>query len=264
MNILEQIISVKKAEVAKRKSLQPEYKLKQKHLFHKNLFSLMQNLKTGNSGGIIAEFKRRSPSKGMINKNADVLKTTMDYTKYGASGLSILTDSFFFGGHSSDLEMARFNRVPILRKDFIVDAYQVIETKAMGADVLLLIAACLTVDEVKQFASLAKEVGLEILLEIHSEKEVNHICDEIDIVGINNRNLENFKVDINNALLLSKLIPPGKVIIAESGIDQVNTIVQLKEAGLKGFLIGEKFMKEDDPGKAFKDFHDLLNAEFEK
>ena len=254
MDILEKIVAYKREEVAVRKLLKPAEELKQSENFERITLSLKQNLLNENSTGIIAEFKRKSPSKGFINEHADVLQVTKDYTAFGASGLSVLTDHHFFGGHTEDLIAARINNIPILRKDFIIDPYQILDAKTMGADVILLIAACLSVSEVKELAAYAKEIGLEILLELHSENELLHICDDVDMVGINNRNLKTFKVDLNRSLELSKLIPAGKIKIAESGIDNAETIICFKDAGYKGFLIGETFMKQTDPGDAFKEF----------
>ena len=254
MNILDRIIAYKKEEVAVRKLFVPEEELMESILFKRECSSLKKILQEGNSTGIIAEFKRRSPSRGFINHAADVKKITGDFTKYGAAALSVLTDNHFFGGSTEDLVIARENNLPILRKDFIIDRYQLVASKAIGADIVLLIAACLPISKVKELAVFAKELGLEILLEIHEENELDHICDEIDFVGINNRNLKNFEVDINRSISLSKLIPEEKIKIAESGIDCVETVNTFKGHGYKGFLIGEKFMKEKDPGKAFCNF----------
>ena len=222
--------------------------------------SLRQFLLDDSKTGIIAEFKRKSPSKGIINGNADVIKITNTYSTFGASGLSVLTDENFFGGSKDDLIKARINNTPILRKDFMIDAYQFYEAKAIGADVILLIAACLSVQQVKEFAALSKELGLEVLLEIHNEEELEHICDDVDFVGVNNRNLKTFEVDINTSLQLFPHIPKDKLAIAESGISNVDTIVTLKQAGFKGFLIGENFMKAANPADVFKAFTKALQA----
>jgi len=254
MNILDTIIAYKKTEVKKRKSDVSVAELEKSSLFSRTGFSLKQFLQDKTKTGIIAEFKRRSPSKDVINAGADVVAVTSTYTTNGASGLSVLTDSKFFGGGSDDLIKARVNKIPILRKDFIIDEYQVIESKSMGADVILLIADVLSQNVVRRLAAFAKNTGLEVLLEIHSEKELDHISDGVDMVGINNRDLKTFKVDINTSLQLINKIPTNKIAIAESGISNVETIVTLRKAGFKGFLIGETFMKEADPGKAFADF----------
>ena len=178
MNILETIIEHKKTEVAQRKLLVTEADLKNAENFNRTCYSLIEKLNQNNTTGIIAEFKRKSPSKGFINEFADVVTVTKGYTNAGAACLSVLTDGNFFGGSTADLVAARFNQIPIIRKDFIIDEYQIIEAKAMGADVILLIAACLSVVEVKRLAVFAVSIGLEVLLELHDESELEHICDE--------------------------------------------------------------------------------------
>lgn len=254
MNILDKIIEQKRQEVALNKKLFSTEQLMQAPLFNRAVISLKQFLLDETKTGIIAEFKRQSPSKGIINSSADVIEVTKAYTGYGASGLSVLTDSNFFGGTADDLLKARINNIPILRKDFIIDDYQLVEAKAMGADVILLIAACLSAQEVKDLATFAKSLNMEVLLEIHNEAELEHICDEIGLVGVNNRDLKTFTVDINRSIELSKSIPAEKIKIAESGISHIETINRFKEAGFKGFLMGENFMKKDNPGEAFKQF----------
>lgn len=260
MNILDKIIEFKKEEVAASKALVSLDALKQQEGFSRKIFSLKQFLLDETKTGIIAEFKRRSPSKGIINDKADVVEVTKAYAANGASCLSVLTDNNFFGGTYDDLRNARVNKIPILCKDFIIDEYQLVEARAMGADVILLIAACLTPDRVKELAFFAKSLGLEVLLEIHNEAELVHICDETELVGVNNRDLKTFSVDINRSIALSKQIPADKIKIAESGIDSVETIVTFKKAGFKGFLIGEKFMKQQDPTIAFAEFVQQLKA----
>lgn len=259
MNILEKIVTYKKEEVKSKKSKVSIDELKGYTGFSRQSLSLRRFLLDESRIGIIAEFKRKSPSKGNINCNADIVKVTNAYTK-DASGLSVLTDENFFGGSVNDLMQSRVNEIPILRKDFMIDEYQFFEAKAIGADVVLLIAACLTVHQTKQFASLAKQLGLEVLLEIHNEGELEHISDEVDFVGVNNRNLKTFEVDINTSLNLISKIPKDKLAIAESGINNVDTIVTLKKAGFKGFLIGENFMKQTDPSIAFAEFVKELKA----
>lgn len=254
MNILDRIVAFKKEEIAANKKLLTAAQLMQQPMFSRPVLSLKQNLLDEKGTGIIAEFKRRSPSKGVINDSVDVMAVTKAYTENGAACLSVLTDEHFFGGSASDLQLARQNPIPILRKDFIVDEYQLVEARAMGADVILLIAACLTPQLVQELAFFAKSIGLEVLLEIHGEEEMAHICAAVDFVGVNNRNLKTFSVDINRSIALSKQIPAGKLKIAESGISDPMTIQVLKENGFSGFLIGEHFMKETDPGSAFKQF----------
>jgi indole-3-glycerol phosphate synthase len=255
MNILDKIIESKRRSLQERKDRCGSKILKRSPSFERACESLTKRLNEQGTTGIIAEFKRRSPSKGIINNRAAIVDVVSGYEKYGAAGISVLTDEFFFGGNNSDLVKARETvTVPLLRKDFMIDEYQVIEAKSIGADVILLIAACLSPKEVKQLAGAAKNLGLEVLLELHDEKELDHICDEIDLVGINNRNLKTFEVDIERSLKMAEKIPMGKIKIAESGISSVKNIHLFKENGFKGFLIGENFMKEADPGKAFKDF----------
>ncbi len=260
MNILDTIIAKKKIEVASNKARVSIDELKQSDLFMRPIFSLKDFLLDETKTGIIAEFKRQSPSKGIINGTADVLEVTQAYTLNGASCLSVLTDEHFFGGSEQDLRKARVNNIPILRKDFIIDEYQIIEARSMGADVILLIAACLTPERVKELATFAKSIQLEVLLEIHSEEELQHICDETELVGVNNRDLKTFTVDINRSIELSKKIPDNKIKIAESGINDIETIRIFREAGFKGFLIGENFMKQPDPTIAFAIFVKQLNA----
>ena len=254
MNILDTIIAKKRKEVAGRKSNQSMGELEKKHFFTNETLSFKDFLLQKNKTGIIAEFKRKSPSKGIINGTAKVAQVTSDYVACGASALSVLTDEEFFGGSLNDLLEARVNMVPLLRKDFIIDEYQLVESKAFGADIILLIAACLSVDEVKKLSNFAKRLGLNVLLEIHSEEELDYLCDDIDVVGINNRDLKTFAVDISHSIELCKKIPVDKIKISESGIDDVKTIHFLRENGFSGFLMGERFMREKDPGKAFGDF----------
>lgn len=257
-NILDKIVEQKKLEIAAAQKRRPAEGLRECGLFYRETISLKKMLDGKDSSGIIAEFKRRSPSKGAINENADVVKVTADYTKHGASCISVLTDQVFFGGSNEDLRKARANNISILRKDFILDEYQILEAKAIGADVVLLIAACLSPERVKELTNFAKGLSLEVLLELHTEEELRHICNDVDFVGINNRNLKTFEVDIDNSIRLMKCLPADKICIAESGINNVNVVVALKRAGFKGFLIGENFMKEKDPGEAFRLYTEQL------
>ncbi len=254
MNILDKIIEHKRGEVAQSKKNVSVATLESTVSFGRPVISISKSLSQPGSTGIIAEFKRRSPSKGMINANADVVDVTSAYAFNGAAALSVLTDSHFFGGSKEDLEAARVNNIAILRKDFIVDEYQLVEAKSMGADVILLIAACLTPADVKRLASFAKSLGLEVLLEIHNEDELIHICDDCDVVGVNNRDLKTFTVDVNRSIELSEKIPANKIKISESGITDTDTIHKLRSAGYKGFLMGESFMKQNDPAIAFASF----------
>ena len=261
MNILEAIIERKKVEVEERKAATPVEVLRQSELYARPVVSLKQFLLDETKTGIIAEFKRRSPSKGSINEQANVVEVTTAYTTNGASALSVLTDEYFFGGSTADLLKARVNEIPILRKDFIIDEYQIEEAKAMGADVILLIAACLTPAQVQSLAAYAKQLGLEVLLELHAEEELQHVCEETGIVGINNRDLKTFKVDIERSLRMAEQIPPGKIKVAESGISTIENILLFQKHGFKGFLIGENFMKEENPADAFRHFaHNLQDS----
>jgi len=207
------------------------------------------------ASGIIAEFKRQSPSKGIINANAKVEEVTVGYMNAGASALSILTDNQFFGGNNEDLIKAReLNFCPILRKDFIVDPYQIIEAKSIGADAILLIAAILTPEETLHFATLARSLGLETILEVHGCTELSHLNNKISILGVNNRNLADFTVSLDISLSLSEFISDRILAISESGIHDPADVHLLKQAGYKGFLIGEQFMSAGDPASACQTF----------
>src|SRR6185312_10842298 len=254
MNILDTIVASKKIEVAERKKNKSISEIKNGPFFKNETLSFKEFLLREDKTGIIAEYKRKSPSKGIINDKSTVSEVTMAYAKYGASAISVLTDEEFFGGSLDDLVEATINEIPLLRKDFIIDEYQLVESKAYGAEVILLIAACLTKDEVKALAGLAKNIGLNVLLEIHNEQELAHICKDVDVVGVNNRDLKTFTVDINRSIELSKQIPADKIKISESGIDSVESIMFLKEYGFRGFLIGERFMREENPALAFQNF----------
>jgi len=258
VNILDEIISYKKEEIKKRKKEFPVQQLENGPGFDREIFSMKKFLVDPRKTGIIAEFKRRSPSRGVINDTATVEAVTRGYTCHGASMISILTDEPSFGGSSEDLQNARFNQLPILRKDFILDPYQLVESRAMGSDVILLIAACLQPSETWQLAASAKKLGLGVLLEIHEEKELTHVCEEVDVVGINNRDLKTFSVDIDRSIRLSERLPVDKLRVAESGIRNVESLIRMKRAGFNGFLIGEQFMKTTDPAIAFASFIEQL------
>jgi indole-3-glycerol phosphate synthase len=262
MNILDNIIAAKRIEVEQKKTLVPIEDLETFPHYRSNCNSLVSELLNETSTGIIAEFKRKSPSKGVINDQVQIGPVVEAYDTHGAAGISILTDENYFGGSNEDIMYARdIVRVPILRKDFIIDEYQIVEAKAIGASVILLIAACLTPERVKELALFAKRMGIEVLLEIHNEVELVHICEEVDIVGVNNRDLKTFTVDVERSIELSEKIPADKIKISESGISEVGTIVRLRQHGFKGFLIGENFMKNNDPSIAFADFVNQLKAQ---
>lgn len=255
MNILDKIVERKKQLLKEKKKQVNISGLENSPFFKRDCVSLSKRLNEENTTGIIAEFKKKSPSKGIINDKAVIADVVSSYEKYGAAGISVLTDEEFFGGSNEDLMQARKSvSIPLLRKDFIIDEYQLVEAKSIGADVILLIAACLTPKQVKELASIAKNFGLEILLELHDEEELEHICIEIDMVGINNRNLKTFEVDIERSLHMAEKIPSDKIKIAESGISSVENIRLFKKNGFKGFLIGENFMKAANPGIAFEKF----------
>lgn len=254
MNILDTIIAAKKNEIAERKGSVPISHLEKKTFFKRETLSFKEFLLDDSKTGIITEFKRQSPSKGIINDTSSVQDVTSEYAKHGASAISVLTDEPFFGGRLNDLVDARIQDIPLLRKDFMIDEYQMIEAKAFGADIILLIAACLSPEKVQSLSTFAKNLGLHVLLEIHSEAELGHIHDSVDVIGINNRNLKNFEVDIQHSIDLGNKIPANKLKIAESGIQDVATVKLLQKNGFNGFLMGEKFMKERNPGKAFENF----------
>ena len=258
-NILATIVARKYGEVAERKKQISIAQLEAMPLFAKKCLSLKANLLDSSKTGIIAEFKRQSPSKGMINALADVSEVTKAYSDFGAAGVSVLTDGLYFGGSLADLSIAIQNPIPVLRKEFIIDEFQLIEAKAYGAAVILLIASCLTPAETKKLASTAKKIGLEVLLELHDEAELENICEEVDFVGINNRSLKSFEVNIEHSLKLKNLLPKEKLSIAESGIYDVATFQLLKKEGFDGFLMGEYFMKQENPAKAFEAFSKQIN-----
>ena len=209
--------------------------------------------------GVIAEFKRKSPSKGIINATADAAETTLAYNNAGASALSVLTDEQFFGGSNENLLKARrVNEIPVLRKDFIIDEFQIVEAKSIGADIILLIASNLEIKQCLTLAKFAKNLGLNVLLEVHNKEELKFINEFVDAVGVNNRNLNTFTVDVNTSLNLVKDIPNDFLKISESGIYKPETIKMLKSAGFQGFLIGENFMREANPGEACKKFIEEL------
>lgn len=255
MTILDQIIASKKREVALKKSIIPIKQLEQSVLFERKTYSLVQHL-SNSSSGIIAEHKRRSPSKAVINQSKSVEEIVKSYENGGASGISILTDNQYFGGSLDDLILARAStNLPLLRKDFMVDEFQIIEAKAYGADVILLIAAVLTRKEIKQFSAMAQSLNLEVLLEIHNLEELEKsVMPSLDIIGVNNRNLKTFEVKLNYSKQLAQHIPPEFIKISESGMNTAEAILELKEHGFQGFLMGEFFMKSENPEVEMKEF----------
>lgn len=233
--------------------------MEREELFKRNGVSLTNSLLSVNSTGIIAEFKRKSPSKGIINANAKVEDVVKSYEEYGAAGVSVLTDELFFGGSYTDFSTARISiSIPLLRKDFMIDEYQFIEAKAWGADVVLLIAAILSPRQVRDFTKLSHDLSMQVLLELHDETELDHVYHEVDMVGINNRNLKTFEVDIEQSIRMANYLGKDFTKIAESGISSIETLKYFKNNGFQGFLMGEYFMKNMNPAHAFKDFISFL------
>ncbi len=259
MNILDKIIAHKKIEVQESKKRYTISQFKESSNFLKTVPSFVENILKEGSNGIIAEFKRRSPSKGDINADAKVENILPFYEKAGVSGVSILTDQQFFGGENSDVENGRkLISLPILRKEFIVDAFQIFETKAMGASAILLIGAVLTKNETYEFAKLANDLGMEVLFEAHDEKELELLNEYIQLVGINNRNLKTFEVDLEQSIKLASQLPSSMVPVAESGISSPSDYQYLKNAGFKAFLMGEYFMKNTYPGQVCIEFAEQI------
>ncbi|TDE08852.1 indole-3-glycerol phosphate synthase TrpC [Dyadobacter psychrotolerans] len=262
MNILEKIVARKQEEVAVAKKLKSISDLEKEPLFSRVTVSLSAALKAATSPQIISEFKRKSPSKGVINGDVFPEIVTADYVKEGAAALSVLTDIDFFGGSFEDFSKAREANpgIPMLRKDFMVDEYQLYEAKSIGADIILLIAACLSPEQVRTLSQKAHELGMEVLLEVHNAEELHEsLCESVDIVGVNNRNLKTFETSIETSIELSEQIPDSFVKISESGLKDAETIQRLYKHGYKGFLIGETFMKTANPGAALGDLQNDLS-----
>ena len=255
MHILDRIIAYKRKEIESKKLAFPLDLLKQSTYYSRSTASLTEALNESQTG-IIAEHKRRSPSKSVINDTVDVDKVAVGYQNAGVCGMSVLTDTKFFGGSLSDLLLARsVVSFPLLRKEFIIDPYQIHEARAYGADAILLIAAILSEGQLKDFSKLAKSLQLDVLLEIHNEEELKRsLHSTVDMIGVNNRNLKTFEVSIETSKRLSQLIPKEFTKVSESGISTIETIRDLKSYGFQGFLIGENFMKTDDPGDAANEF----------
>lgn len=261
MNILDKITLDKRKEVELRKSLIPVSQLEHSVLFERQTVSLANSL--GNSkSGIIAEHKRRSPSKSVINNALNVQDVAKGYEDAGVCGMSVLTDGKYFGGSLDDLLTARAScKLPLLRKEFIIDEYQILEAKAYGADVILLIAAILPRNEIKRFSEFAKSLKLDVLLEVHNEEELHKsIMPSLDMLGVNNRNLKTFDVSLDTSKNLSNIIPNEFVKVSESGISNIEAIKELQPYGYQGFLIGENFMKDDNPGASATAFIKTLEG----
>ena len=262
MNILDKIIAQKYIEVEQHKAATPIAQLEKLSGFERKPLSLKNGLLHAQYPGVIAEFKRKSPSKGFIHEHANLQDIISGYSKAGVQAISVLTDEQFFGGSPADLQTARLTTsvTPFLRKDFVVDEYQLFEARAWGADLVLLIAAALDPQRVAQLAKRAKELNLEVLLEVHSAEELNCICENVDFVGVNNRNLKTFEVSLKISEELSTLIPQEFVKISESGIDDTKNVGYLWNLGYKGFLIGENFMKTSTPELACNEFIEQLKV----
>jgi indole-3-glycerol phosphate synthase len=255
MTILDEIIGNKTKELKMLKQMTGLRDLEKSSLFGRQVYSLSEFLMDKSKTGIIAEFKRRSPSKGIINSSSSVEKVISGYFSKGASGVSVLTDNKYFGGSTADLLNAREkSNFPLLRKDFIIDEYQVIESKSIGADVILIIAAALGKKEIFNLSRSARSIGLEVLLEVHGPDELKKVNQYINIIGVNNRNLKTFEVNTDISDKIADKIPQGLLKISESGISSPQVIKKLRVIGYNGFLIGEKFMCTPDPVKAFSEF----------
>jgi len=259
-DILARIVAHKRAMLPARRELLPPARLEAMPGFRRQPRSLADALRQGRGSGVIAEFKRRSPSKGTLNDRSDPVDVAAGYARHGASAVSVLTDEVFFGGTAEDLLAVRAAvDIPVLRKDFVVDEYQVLEARALGADLVLLIAACLSPADVRRLAAFAGSLGLEAMLELHDEDETGHLCDEVAIVGINNRDLRSFRVDVDRSLRMAQRMPAGKPLVAESGIDSPEQLRRFRTHGFSGFLIGERFMRTEDPAAAYRDFMSAID-----
>lgn len=257
-DILEEIVAHKRVEIEQKKEQLPP----------RQLYALVENIMSSDSShrsmsqsltsdpyGIIAEFKRKSPSKGWIREEGLPEDIPLAYQRNGAAALSILTDKHYFGGELDYIERARkLVEKPVLRKDFIIDEYQIFEARMVGADAILLIAADLKADQARILTAIAHELGLEVLMELHSEKELDYACLDVDMIGINNRNLGTFQTDVENSFRMSTQLPLDKVLVSESGLNEPNIVSMLRQAGYRGFLMGEHFMKADNPGAALAQF----------
>ena len=255
MKILDKIVYDKKSEIENLSKIVSISDLENQKDFTKQSKSLKESIKKSKSG-IICEFKRKSPSNEKINYKSNVSDVINGYEKAGAVGVSILTNKKYFDGSISDInEVKKSINIPILRKEFIISEYQIVESKSIGADAILLIASILNKEDIKNYSSLAKSIGLEVLLEIHSIDELNKISNtDVDIIGINNRNLDTLDIDIKNSIDMFEKIPSEFIKISESGISKVESIIRLIKVGYDGFLIGENFMKTSKPEESAYNF----------
>ena len=260
-DLLQTIVARKREEVAARKRLVPAGQLAD-GLSAAGAVRSVRKALAGSESGIIAEFKRRSPSKGWIRRGARPEEVVPAYERAGASALSVLTDGEFFGGSAGDLRVARAScALPVLRKEFIIDEFQLLEARILGADAVLLIAACLAPGQCADLCGRAHELGMEVLLEIHGEEELDYLAAGADMVGVNNRHLGSFRTDVQQSFRLAgalreraAALPVRPLLVSESGLAEAQTVGDLRKAGFRGFLIGETFMKADDPGRALADF----------
>jgi indole-3-glycerol phosphate synthase len=260
MTILETILSTKQKEVASLKKYEYGH-FEKSPFFEKKVISLKNEVVKKEAIYLITEFKRKSPSKGNINLTADINTITATYQNAGSSAISILTDTQFFGGSNEDITNVREKiSVPILRKEFIIDEVQILEAKALGADMVLLIAACLQPNQVKELATFAKQLGLEVLLELHTQYELKHICNEVDFVGVNNRNLKDFSVSLDHSIVLRNEIGSDFITIAESGIKSADDVSLLFNQGFDAFLIGEYLMQQNDIDAAIRNLKSIVSS----
>lgn len=255
MSILQQIVTQKRLEIEAAQKVRSIEALQDMPLFYRPTISISQRIKEEGSSGVIAEFKRHSPSKKWINQTVDPVEVVTAYQNAGVAASSVLTDEQFFKGSLEDLVRVRAAvDIPLLRKDFMIDPYQMYEAKAYGADVVLLIASILTPCEASSLTDVAHQLGLEVLLELHGESELGHVNSEVELVGINNRNLNTFEVDVEQSARMAQKLDPKIIKVAESGISSPDMVKYFRSVGFEAFLIGENFMKTADPGQACKDF----------
>lgn len=255
MNILDTIVESKKEELQAAKKQVPLSALQDAAHYHRSTLQVADRLQLPNSLPVIAEHKRRSPSKGWINEQADLTSIVQGYAAQGVAAISVLTDGPFFGGSPAHLQQARaLVDVPLLRKDFTIEAYQLHEAKAWGADIVLLIAAILSPAQVQELTDEAQSLGLQVLLELHDEDELQHVCPAVSMVGINNRNLKSFEVNTDQSIRLQQQLPRHLLRVAESGIHSAETGAMLLQAGFDLLLMGEYFMKQEQPPIAIANF----------
>ena len=259
MNILQRIVKSIQKDLVLKKEIIPTQSLESSALFDRQTISLRKSIL--DSEGVIAEHKRRSPSKPEINFGLSIVEVAQGYAAAGASGMSVLTNNQYFGGSLEDLQLARQAcSIPLLRKEFIVDEYQVLEAKANGADAILLIAACLEQYQIKTLSELAKQLGLEVLLEVHNAHELaQSLMPSLDMIGVNNRDLTSFEVNLETSMSLVDHIPSAFVKLSESGLSSAADVIHLRDCGYDGFLMGEHFMKTENPGRSAKKFIQSLD-----